>query len=140
VLAIGSDPDVGRSLNVPYDFLTPRNDEELVAAYQRASIFVTCSHEEGFGLTPLEAMSCGTPVVCADSGGVRDFARDGENCLMVPARDIKAISAAIIQLLGSSELRTKLMAGGQKTAAQFDWSVIGRQYEKLFLTARERVR
>ncbi len=79
VLAIGSDPGVANALNVPYDSLTPSNDEELVAAYRSASIFVTCSHEEGFGLTPLEAMSCGVPVVCADSGGFADFARGGES-------------------------------------------------------------
>lgn len=132
LLLVGTDPVIANVLKVPYHFLTPINDEELVAAYHKASIFVTCSHEEGFGLTPLEAMSCGVPVVCTDSGGLRDYARCDENCLMVPVGDIKQIAASITQLLDDTKLRTKFILNGQKTALQFDWSFIGGQYEALF--------
>lgn len=136
VLVIGADPDVASALKVPYDFLTPLCDEELVSAYHKSSIFVSCSHEEGFGLMPLEAMSCGTPVVCTDSGGLRDYARNGENCVMVPAGNVNKISEAIIQLLEDAELRDRFIAEGRKTASNFNWSEIGRQYEKLFLQTR----
>jgi len=136
VLIIGSDPDVASALNVPYDFLTPRSDEELVSAYNKSSIYVSCSHEEGFGLMPLEAMSCGTPVVCTDSGGLRDYARSGENCLMVPVGDVNKIAEAIIQLLDDAELRVRFVEQGRKTASRFVWADIGRQYEKLFLQTR----
>jgi len=136
VLVIGSDPAVASALNVPYDFLTPRSDEELVSAYHKSSIYVSCSHEEGFGLMPLEAMSCGKPVVCTDSGGLRDYARNGENCLLVPVGDVNKIATAIIQLLDDAELRAKFIAQGRKTASHFVWADIGRQYEKLFLQTR----
>lgn len=140
LLLVGTEPAVANVLTLPYHFLTPLNDEELVAAYHKASIFVTCSHEEGFGLTPLEAMSCGVPVVCTDSGGLRDYASGDENCLMVPVRDINQIAAAIMQLFDNSELRTKFIINGQKTALQFDWPIIGAQYEALFMHATKSVR
>lgn len=137
VLVIGADPDVANVLKVPYEFFTPQSDEELVAAYHKSTIYVSCSHEEGFGLTPLEAMSCGTPVVCTDSGGIREYARGGENCLLVPVRDINKIAAAITQLMDNDVLRNKLLVQGHRTASQFEWAVIGRKYEELFLKTKK---
>lgn len=132
LLIIGSDRHVAKSLNVPYDFLTPRCDDQLVDAYRSSTIYVTCSHEEGFGLTPLEAMACGTSVVCTDSGGLRDYAQDGINCLMVPVRDISRIANAITRLLDDHDLRNKLATQGRCTALEFSWTVIGKQYETIF--------
>jgi len=132
ILIIGTDSNVTNGLNLPFDFLIPCNDEELVIAYRSALIYVTCSHEEGFGLTPLEAMSCETAVVCTDSGGVRDFAIDDENCLMVPVRDVNQIAEAIDRLLDDQECRARLIEQGRKTALRFDWTIIGRQYERVF--------
>jgi glycosyltransferase involved in cell wall biosynthesis len=135
-LVIGANPLLASTLSVPYDFVTPRNDHELVAAYKKSTIFVSCAYEEGFGLMPLEAMSCGVPVVCTDSGGLRDYASDNENCLMVPVGNVNRVASAIMQLLDDAELRAKFVAAGQKTARQFNWSDIGRQYEELFSELR----
>ena len=54
--------------------------------FNEATVFVQTSRHEGFCLPPLEAMAAGTPVVCTDAHGNRDFCRDGENCLMAARR------------------------------------------------------
>jgi glycosyltransferase involved in cell wall biosynthesis len=132
VLIIGTDSSVIQGLNVPFQFITPLNDYELIDAYQKSTIYVSCSHEEGFGLTPLEAMSCGTPVVCTDSGGVRDYAVDGVNCLMVLPKKIDHISSALNKLLLDKNLRRVFKRNGRETALKFDWKVIGKQYDIFF--------
>lgn len=132
ILALGADSGTPPRGDIGFAGLTPRDDGELAAAYRSSLMFVSCSHEEGFGLTPLEAMSCGTAVVTTDSGGVRAFARDGENCLLVPVGDVARIGAAMERLLDDESLRARLVAGGLRTAEEFDWAGIGRRYERAF--------
>lgn len=129
VLIVGFDRSVVKGLNAPYNFITPKDDDELINVYNESSIYVSCSHEEGFGLTPLEAMSCGIPVVCTDSGGIRDYAVDGINCLIVAPKDIKEISASMSTLLSDDKLRAVFVDRGRETALKFDWKNIGKQYD-----------
>lgn len=85
-------------------------------------VFVFPSWIEGFGIPPLEAMACGAAVVVTDSGGVREYAQDGDNCLLVPAGNAAAIAQAIERLTvapGAPELRARLVRGGRTTALQF---------------------
>ncbi len=70
-------------------------------------------------MPPLEAMACGTPVVVSDSGGVRDFAEDGENCVVVPARNPEALAEGIVRLLGDRELRARLGEAGVAAASAY---------------------
>ena len=65
----------------------PRPEREMSEFYARCDIFVFSSRGEGFGLPALEAMAVGCPVITTDSGGVRQFATDSENCLMTPPAD-----------------------------------------------------
>jgi glycosyltransferase involved in cell wall biosynthesis len=83
-------------------------------------VFVQTSTHEGFCLPVLEAMACGTPVVCTDADGNRDFCSDGENCLMVPPR-ADAVAGAIARLLADVELRERLAQAGLNTAAAYSW-------------------
>ena len=91
---------------------------ELREVYAVADVFVfTSAWREPFGLTPVEAMACGTPVVAAATGGAAEYLVDGVNCLVVPPRDGPAIADAVRQLAESPRLRDRLLAGGQRTAA-----------------------
>ncbi len=72
----------------------PSSDKELAALYRKCDVFFHLSKEEGFGLTLLEAMASGLVCVATDSGGVRDFVRDGKNCFVVE-RTVKALRHAI---------------------------------------------
>ena len=85
-------------------------------------VFVFPSRVEGFGLPPLEAMACGAAVVLTDSGGVREYARHDENCLLVAPGDIAAMARAIDELTvesGAGERRARLVRAGRETALQF---------------------
>lgn len=105
--------------DVPCRQIAPENDQELRACYNTADIFFFPSHFEGFGLPPLEAMACGVPVVTTDCGGVRDFAKHEENCLMIPVQDTQAAAQAIIRLLTDMPLRQRLSVQGIETAKNF---------------------
>jgi len=132
ILVIGSDKELLKYLNPPSEQIIPKNDDDLVNAYRSALLFTSCSHEEGFGRTPLESMSCGTAVVCTDSGGINDYAKNEENCLIIPAKNIEQISSAINTLLDDDSLRDKLIKNGRETAINFDWNVICQKYENHF--------
>ena len=66
-------------------------------------------------------MACGAAVVMTDSRGVKEFAEDGNNCLVVPPRNPEALADAILLLLSKPDLADKLRKNGPITASRFDW-------------------
>lgn len=110
-------------LKIPTDFPTvlvrSESDAEVGALYRTCSVFAFPSWLEGFGLPPLEAMACGAPVVTTDCGGIRDFARHGENCLIVPARQPRHLCSAIRHLKQDEGLARRLANEGMITAQAF---------------------
>ncbi|CAG0935635.1 Putative glycosyltransferase EpsD [Thermoflexales bacterium] len=108
---------------LPYAHVVKPDEITLPDLYRSADVFVSASWGEGFGLPPLEAMACGVPVVLTDSGGVRDYARSGENCSMVPVRDVTQLAAAIVHVLSDREYAQRIGRAGVLTAARFQWEV-----------------
>lgn len=106
---------------VPHRVLYRPSTPELARCYAESDLFVSSSWHEGFGLPPLEAMACGTPVVLTDSGGVRDFARPGENCLLVPPQDPARLTEAMLAVLGDPAMASRFRLAGPPTAAEFTW-------------------
>jgi glycosyltransferase involved in cell wall biosynthesis len=95
---------------------------ELETEYARAAIVVCPSRREGFGLTCLEAMAYGKPVVASAVGGLRDLVVDGQTGLLVPPRDPAALRAALERLIGDRELRLRLGAAARDRARErFSW-------------------
>jgi glycosyltransferase involved in cell wall biosynthesis len=93
----------------------------LPALYRAADVVVFPPiWDEPFGLVPLEAMACGTPVVATGTGGSAEFLRDGENCLLFPTNDHAALAVAVRRLAGDMALRARLVAGGARTAGELD--------------------
>lgn len=99
-------------------FFSP-DDLRLGDLYRGCDVFVFPSRAEGFGLPPLEAMACGAPVVVADSRGVREYAVDGVNALVVPPGDVSALAEAVHRLARDGELAARLSRAGPETAARF---------------------
>ena len=94
---------------------------ELAAVYGAAdALLFTPRWEEPFGMVPIEAMACGTPVVAVASGGAGEYLDDARNCLVVPPDDPAATAAAVRRLAADDGLRTALRGGGRDTAAAFD--------------------
>ncbi|HMQ30621.1 MAG TPA: glycosyltransferase family 1 protein [Chloroflexaceae bacterium] len=96
-------------------------EEELPLWYAAATVFVFPSLYEGFGMPPLEAMACGTPVVTSDSSSLPEVV--GDAGLMAPPRDAAAFAAAIDRVLSDAELRHELRERGLARAKAFDWHV-----------------
>jgi len=96
-----------------------RDEQALSCLYSGASLLVQPSLAEGFGLPPLEAMACGTPVLSSDAGSLPEALGDAAEFL--PPREPQAWAAAVSRLLADSERRTDLVARGSRRAATFTW-------------------
>lgn len=101
--------------------ITEADRPALRRHYLAADVFVFPSEwEEPFGLVPVEAMACGTPVVATGVGGSGEFLVDGANALLFPPGDDRALAAAVERLAAAPELRDALVAGGRHTAVELD--------------------
>lgn len=87
--------------------------------YRGALFFVYPSRYEGFGMPPLEAMACGSPVIATRTGAIPDFA--GDAALLVDPGDGEQLRAAIVRLLRDAPLRRELRARGPERAKSFRW-------------------
>lgn len=99
-------------------FLQGLSREELAACYEKAAIFAMPSTGEGFGLVFIEAMAFGKPLIAAAAGGVLDLVQDGVNGLLIPPRDLEALTSALRRLLGEATLRTTLGSRGAAIARE----------------------
>ena len=84
-----------------------------------ADLYIHSAITEGFGLTLIEAMSCGLPVVCTDGKGNRDLIQEGENGFMVGERDPKLLADKIELLLKNDNLRLEMGEKARKFAQGF---------------------
>jgi glycosyltransferase involved in cell wall biosynthesis len=100
------------------------SDEGLARAYGRASVFVFLSEYEGFGLTPLEALACGIPVVLLDTPVAREVC--GPAALYVAPGDPHAIGAAILSLLRDSNARSAVLAAAPDVLSRYSWTTAAR--------------
>ncbi|MFQ6001145.1 MAG: glycosyltransferase family 4 protein, partial [Anaerolineae bacterium] len=90
------------------------------ALYNLADLFVFPSLYEGFGLPPLEAMACGTPVVASDLSSLPEVVGDG--ALLVPPQEVEALAAAMEKALSDPSLWEELRRKGLERAKRFTWS------------------
>jgi glycosyltransferase involved in cell wall biosynthesis len=100
-------------------------DDALPALYGAAGLFAFPSLYEGFGLPVLEAMACGTPVVCANATSLPELA--GDAAVLVDPTDTTALAGAMERVLGDPALQASLRARGQARAATFTWERTARE-------------
>ncbi len=93
--------------------------EDLPALYRQAGMLVYLSLYEGFGLPPLEAMACGTPVVASNTTSLPEAV--GEAALTVDPTNTEEIAAAMARLLDEPSLRQALQQAGVERAREFTW-------------------
>lgn len=104
--------------------------EHLPWLYNAASFFVYPSLYEGFGLPPLEAMACGTPVICANTGALPEVV--GKAALTFNPYNLDDMTQKIFIMASSDELRSTLGLKGLQQAQQFSWDKTARETMALY--------
>ena len=107
--------------------------ETLRCFYESAVGFVFPSRYEGFGLPPLEAMACGTPVVTSNVSSLPEVV--GDAAVMVNPENVFDIARGICEVLLDEELRSRLIRRGREQATRFSWSWTARQVLEIYKEA-----
>lgn len=136
-------PEIGRLRRIAEEcgvagrvsFIGHRQRDELRACYAAADVFVTTPWYEPFGITPLEAMACGTPVIGSAVGGIQYSVVDGVTGFLVPPNDPAALAARLAQLQGNPPLAQALgCAGIRRVRSMFTWERVARELADVYDT------
>ena len=100
-------------------WLGPVGDADLPALYAAATVFVFPSRFEGFGLPVIEAMACGTPVICSNVTALPEVA--GGAAILIDPSDTSALARELDRVMGNEGLQVELRERGLARAAQFSW-------------------
>jgi glycosyltransferase involved in cell wall biosynthesis len=101
-------------------YLGPVSDDQLSVLYRKAVVFCSPSSYEGFGLSVLEAMQSGCPVVSAKNSSIAEIA--GDAALLIPEISRAEIAAALARVVGDATYRAELRERGLARARQFSWA------------------
>ncbi|MBA3413749.1 MAG: glycosyltransferase [Chloroflexia bacterium] len=116
-------------------FTGRRQPDELRWYYAAGDVAVTTPWYEPFGLTPLEAMACGRPVVGSDVGGISFTVADGETGMLVPPRDPAALADRLRRLLANPDLCARMgVAARSRVLETFTWPVVAARTAALYET------
>ena len=111
----------------------------LADRYEAADVVVFPSEwAEPFGLVPVEAMACGTPVVATGVGGSGEYLEDGVNCLLFTPGDSTSLASAVSRLRDDADLRRRLVARGAATARRFELGRITDVFEHHYVEMARR--
>jgi len=114
-------------------FVGRRGREALKYYYSAADIFVTCPWYEPFGITPVESMACGTPVVGTNVGGIKFTVRDGETGYLVPPNDPDALGARLAYLYEHPKLMSVLSRQAVRRANDlFTWQKVAASVASMY--------
>lgn len=103
---------------------------DLPAWYAGAEALVYPSLYEGFGFPVVEAMACGTPVVCSNVSSMPELAADA--AVLVSPRDVQGLADALVRIAGDQELRRSLVERGRARAARFTWEATARGVQEAY--------
>lgn len=110
-------------------------NDAMAMLYRAAGVFVYPSLFEGFGFPPLEAMACGTPVLCSTRGALGEVV--GDAAATVDPEDVPALKAQLATLASDPDLRAKLRAAGLARARRFDWERTASKSLEVYTSAFE---
>jgi glycosyltransferase involved in cell wall biosynthesis len=145
-------PEIGRLTGIAREegvadavtFVGSRGRHELRDYYNAADVFVSTPWYEPFGITPLESMACGTPVVGSAVGGIKATVLDGETGFLVPPRDSEALADRLTEVLGDPARGWELGRRAiRHVNARYTWRQVSREIADLYesvLGARRPVR
>ncbi len=123
----------GEGVEDAVTFVGSRGRDELRHYYAAADVFVTTPWYEPFGITPVEAMACGTPVVGSAVGGIKDTVVDGETGYLVPPDDPGALAARLARLFRHPDLLRQFGRQASRRAnALYSWGRIARAVAEVY--------
>lgn len=93
--------------------------DDMSLFYSFADIFVYPSLREGFGIPPLEAMACGTPVICSNGGSLPEVV--GDAAILFNPLDSKVLAEKILQVVNNEHLKNELIQKGFRRVKNFSW-------------------
>lgn len=119
-------------LNLQKDiiFIDYVSEEDLTSIYNAASLFVFPSLYEGFGLPPLEAMACGTPVITSNVTSIPEVVGDGG--ILIDPYDIKNLANAMYEMLTNNGLSDEMIKKGLNRAKIFRWEKTANETLKVY--------
>lgn len=142
-------PEIGRLQQIAADegvadrvvFTGRRNRQALKYYYSAADVFITAPWYEPFGITPVEAMACGTPVIGSNVGGIKYTVRDGQTGLLAPPRDPDALSERMADFFARPDRAATMSQQAIRRANElFTWRQVSRQiadvYEEVLIQRR----
>jgi D-inositol-3-phosphate glycosyltransferase len=134
-------PEIGRLRGIAREcavedrvhFVGRHGRSTLKHFYNAADVFVTTPWYEPFGITPLEAMACGRPVIGADVGGIRYSVAHEETGLLVPPKDPAALARALVRIKRNPMLAQSMgEAGYARARTLFTWSGVAHSLAQVY--------
>lgn len=134
-------PEIGRLAELAHEqkvgerviFTGRRGRQMLRYYYSAADIFVTTPWYEPFGITPVEAMACGTPVIGSDVGGIKYTVCHGRTGFLVPPHDPEAVAARLAQVYQQRGLLPRMRAAAvARVNRHFTWQRVARQIDGVY--------
>ena len=108
-------------------------DDEKARWFATSDIYVSpATGRESFGIVLLEAMAAGKPIVCSDIHGYKGVVRRGEQALLVPPRDARALADAIARLLDDPAERTRMGESGRERSHEFGWDRVAARVDDYY--------
>jgi phosphatidylinositol alpha-mannosyltransferase len=110
--------------------------DRLPSYHAGAQVFIAPAiGQHSFGLTLVEAMAAGVPVVASDIPGFREVVREDVDGLLVPPGDSEALAKGVAAILSDPALAQRLSAAGRRRALDFRWDHVGDQIEAAYRDA-----
>jgi glycosyltransferase involved in cell wall biosynthesis len=109
-----------------------RQYEDVVGIMSSATVFVNPSVFEGFGMSQLEAMAAGTPVVAYDLESYQEYARSGVNCLLTARYDFQGFVENVRNVLLHPDIARDMSEAGIETARQFSWKKMAEEVRGIY--------
>ena len=111
--------------NLPnwYEFHFRATEREVIDIYNRCSIFVCATVDEGFGLTGAESMACGCALASTEYKGVREYAQNEISALLSPVKDYYALANNICRLIEDDQLRIRISQSGTNSIRSSSWDI-----------------
>jgi len=134
LVSLGQSPPNNINGGAPWLHLGAINEDRLLSmVYSAADLFVLPSLQDNLANTVLEAMACGVPVVAFNAGGTPDMVRPGITGQLVPAYDVRALAAAIVELMNAPEYRKKVSENCRRVAVEeYSLELQARRYSEIY--------